>query len=456
MQSSKLSRRSFLRWTALTGAAAFVAACQPQAPTKPAETADPAGQPTAGAAEPTAAASLKGNLTVWTYPAGDNDAVDVYEPLTAKFNEDYPDIKVSVDVQSWNGRREKLYAAAAAGQPPDIWWADSDTLITYAAKGVALPLNEAFTDEMLEDIGERNVEMGTYKGELLIIANRIHCNGPAHNGKLMAECGFDAKQGISTWDELLAVAETAKSKGYYADQINTYEWQHWLFWLRQAGGQVYSDDGTKVTLREQPCVDTLAMWAKLFQEGYVPKEGAVSTAEAANALPDYYTEQKQVTRGFSDSNDCYLVPEAIDGFQHEVSQPRRRDDSHALHSGQAAMRGWSVAKLSKQQDAAIEWVKWNTTPEGIGLFCSLTQEVPTGPKSMELWEAEPCAIEFVKTHEPHAVFNADNYTLWQESKVVCAPHFQAAVLGVETVEQAIEESAKELEVLLEESLQSQG
>ena len=39
-------------------------------------------------------------------------------------------------------------------------------------------------------------------------------------------------------------------------------------------------------------------------------------------------------------------------------------------------------------------------------------------------------------------FNADNYTLWQESKVVWRAHFQAAVLGVETVEQAIEESAR--------------
>ena len=135
MQSSKLSRRSFLRWTALTGAAAFVAACQPQAPTKPAETADPAGQPTAGAAEPTAAASLMGNphrldlrpvtMMRWTFTSRSR-------PSSTR--------TIRTSRSRWMSNpgmgREKLYAAAAAGQPPDIWWADSDTLITYAAKGV--------------------------------------------------------------------------------------------------------------------------------------------------------------------------------------------------------------------------------------------------------------------------------------------------------------------------------
>lgn len=467
MQRKRASRRTFMRWASTVGLASAIAACKPEVIEKVVKETVAVEKVVKETVQvesvkvvekvvtATPKASLKGDLTIWSYPTGDNDAVNVYEPLNARFNQAFPNIRVTVDVQTWNGRREKLYAAAAAGQPPDIWWADSDTLTTYAAKGVALPLNEAFTKEMLADIGERNVAMGTHKGELLIVANRIHVDGPGHNGKLMKECGFDEKKGVSTWDELLALAEKAKSKGWYADFINTYEWQHWLIWLRQAGGSVYSADGTKVTLREKPCVDTLTMWVKLFQSGFVPKEGAVSTAEAANAIPNYFAEQKQVTRHFSNGKECWLVPKAVPGFQYVVSQPRRRDANHKLHSAQAAMRGWSVAKLSKQREAAIEWVKFQTTPEAIGLFCTLTQEIPTGPQSMKYWKSEACVVEHVKTHEPYLVFNADNYTLWQESKVVCAPHFQAAVLGVETVEQAIEASARELEKLLSESLKKQ-
>jgi multiple sugar transport system substrate-binding protein len=472
MNAKNLTRRAFVQSTAVVGAGLLAAACQPkivevekivketvevevEKEVKVVETVIVEGEAKVVEKVVTAAPAspVEGTVVVWTYPNTEDDAGIIYEPLNAAFNREYPGIKVEVDIQPWRERREKLYAAAAAGDPPDIWWADSDTLLTYAAKGVALPLEDKVDASLLTDIGERNLKMGTADGHLLIIANRIHCDGQGHNGTLMADCGFDAQEGVSTWDEILALAEVAKSKDLYADFINTFEWQHWLIWLRQTGGAVYSEDGKQVRLREEPAQAALGMWVTMFQEGFVPKEGAVGSAEAATNLPDYWSEQKQVTTHFAPANSCTNIKRQQPGFDYRVSRPRRRNDQYKLHSAQAAMRGWAISKLAPSPDAALEWLKFNIRPQILALFCTLGQQVPTGPESMKLWSADPCTIEHVRAMEPYLVFNQDNYTLWQESKIVCAPHFQAAVLGIETVDQALEAMSTELEALLAEQLQ---
>ncbi len=52
-----------------------------------------------------------------------------------------------VEVQPWGGRREKLYAAAAAGEAPDIWDATTDTVPAYITKGVILGLDDLLSAE---------------------------------------------------------------------------------------------------------------------------------------------------------------------------------------------------------------------------------------------------------------------------------------------------------------------
>ena len=54
---------------------------------------------------------------------------------------------------------------------------------------------------------------------------------------------------------------------------------------------------------------------------------------------------------------------------------------------------------------------------------------PNGDMSKEDWE---------KKQSLYAFAGAETQTLWQESKTICAPHFQGAVLGEETVDQALD------------------
>jgi multiple sugar transport system substrate-binding protein len=407
--------------------------------------------PAAPGAEAGAAAG-SATLEIWTYPRTENDAEIVYKPMMAKFNETYPDIQTRIDVQPWGGRREKLYAAAAAGTPPDIWFATTDTVPAYIEKDVILPLSDLITPEELADYTEAELEAASMDGQLYMPLTESEVNGFGYNGGLLRELGHDpATAKFETWDELFALAEQAKTKGYYLEQLSTMEWAEWLDTLHEAGGNVFAEDRTRSLMTEQPAIDTLTRWVTEFQNGWVPIEYAIGSVDESEGLPDYFLGLEQVT-GRREDAACVQDVDAAPELEYVLGHPRRKDASLPLVSGLVSGQGWAITKGSKQKDAALTWVKWMITPENIGMYCTLGGATPVGTKSKEGWEPDACVLEHVNRFSPYLFAGVDTNTLWQESKVVCGPHFQAAVLGEETVEQALEACDAELNALLQEKL----
>ncbi len=76
---------------------------------------------------------------------------------------------------------------------------------------------------------------------------------------------------------------------------------------------------------------------------------------------------------------------------------------------------------------------------------------PIGNRSkIEFWNPDPCVLEHVNRHGPHLSSDQDWNALWQESKVVCGPQLQAAILGHCTVDEALENMQTEIDALLAE------
>src|SRR5579871_2962812 len=146
-----LSRRGLIKATVSIGAMTLLAACSQSAATptaaptnssgaKPTEASQPAGggQPTAttqpaGASQPTAAPNAataapaapstsgpSGKVVMWAFPLTKDDPKNIWNPLIDKFKKQYASVDVEVQMQSWDGRREKMLAAAAAKATPDM------------------------------------------------------------------------------------------------------------------------------------------------------------------------------------------------------------------------------------------------------------------------------------------------------------------------------------------------
>lgn len=439
MKSAQLTRRAFLRWTATASAGSFLAACV--APTAPAAPAADSGTGSAGSTA---------TLEIWTYPRTENDAELVYKPMMEKFNELHPEIQTQIDVQPWGGRREKLYAAAAAGTPPDIWFATTDTVPAYIEKDVILPLTDLLSPEELADYSPAELDAASMDGQLYMPLTEAEVNGIAYNGGLLRELGYDpATAKFETWDELYTLGEQAAEKGYYLEAISTMNWTEWLTTVHEAGGTVFSEDRTRSLLTEQPAIDALTRWVTEYQNNWVPLEYAIGSDDESEGLPDYWLGLQQVTNRAEDAA-CVLDVESAPTLEYVQGHPRRKDASLDPVAGIVSGQGWAITKLSDQKDAALTWVKFMITPENITLYCTLAGASPVGKQAQAAWQPEACVLNHVNQFSQYLFAGVDTNTLWQESKVVCGPHFQAAVLGVSTVEQALEAADAELNKLLQE------
>jgi multiple sugar transport system substrate-binding protein len=139
---------------AVAGAAALgllLGACGPRGGTasEPAVTAPPAPTPATSAeagasAEPTEKPALAGDLSVWTYPQGDDEtSLKAYK---AAFEELYPDVTVKISVIPEDTYQTKVTTALQAHKPPDVAiiedraWMKADRVLDltpyYASWGV--------------------------------------------------------------------------------------------------------------------------------------------------------------------------------------------------------------------------------------------------------------------------------------------------------------------------------
>ena len=433
MKRSALSRRQFLQLTAGVTVTSVLAACV--APTAPADSGDGGGGGST-------------TIEVWAYPRTENDGDIVYAPLNEGFHAAHPDIMAEVEVQPWGGRREKLYAAAAAGTPPDIWDATTDTVPAYITKDVILGLDDHLTAEDLADYNPAEVEAASLDGVLYMPLIEAEVNGIAYNGGLLSELGYDpATASFETWDELYALGEKAAEQNWYLENLSTFSWGGFLVTVHEAGGQVYTDDRTSSNFLEQPAIDALTRWVKEFENGWVPLEYAIGSVDEQGGLPDYWLSLEQVTARREDAA-CVQDVEANPDLDYVIGHARSIDSSVSPVSGIVSGQGWAVTRQSDAVDAAVTWVKYMIAPEQIGARATLAGTTPVGNESKVDWNPAPCTLEYVNRFGPLLFAGVDTNTLWQESKVVAGPQFQAAVLGQATVEEALENIKTEIDALL--------
>ncbi len=452
MESRGTSRRAFLKQAGAVLAGAVLTACGAAPTATPVPAAKPAAT-TAPAAQSTPAKStVSGDLQIWAYTNIDNDLDTVYKPQMVKFNQQFPSIKWNIDVQPWGGRREKLYAAFAANSAPDIWNATTDTLLTYVDKKIAAPLDDILPWSLLDSWGyfKDVYDAGSLDGKNYITVNWVLVLGYGYNGKLMQDLGYDPATTPMTWDDFLALGEKGKAKGIYLENTTLTDWSEWLHTVHQAGGTVYNADKATTNMTKQPCVDALTRWVKQYKNGYTALEHAVATDDAATKVPDYFKEGKQLTKIHFYNTDCQLVLKTDPTFPIKAGAPRQRTKNDAPISGLSSGNGWSMTASSKYKQAAGEWIKWMQTPENMAEWANGMIKTPPSTKAQALWKPAACVKEFMDRNAQFQFAGLDTQLLWQESKTVCAPYFQAAVLGKMAPEQALANCDKELTALLKE------
>ena len=162
---SKLSRRAFLRGTALVGAGAALAACAPApAPAPAAEPAKPAA-PAAPAAQP---AAQKAKIRF----ISNHGEADV--PLFKKVLENFAAKNANIEVEYLDIAGNEFYNSintqGAGGQLPDVWYTRTFDVPVYASKDWTIslqPLADRDAKEVnVDDFWPAELAQMKWKGQL--------------------------------------------------------------------------------------------------------------------------------------------------------------------------------------------------------------------------------------------------------------------------------------------------
>jgi len=396
-----------------------------------------------------------GSLKIWVFPLTENDMDVLWEPLMGRFKEAYPNIETNIELLPWGGRREKMLTAFAAGEAPDIAYVNTDTLSLFGTNDVLMPLGDVIPQGVWDDL-TGDLERGlSWEGKRLMFPTLMIGTGHLYNKGLFEEIGWDVEKPPETWDDLRELGAASKDAGYFMTSWNTMDWGNcWVTMIWQAGGNVYSEDLTKVLLNTDPAYETLSFEVELFQNEWVPKEGAVGSPEesSAAAAVNYWIEGKQTLSGWGNATIVQNTKSQAPDIDFGLVPVWKNKEQVEL--GGAGC--WGIFKSTKAPEAAQAWLLWMIAPEQQGFYGAVTGFAPPRKSAYAYWPADPGVKAFMELRLDYLRMNQDSSYFWQEGKITCAPYFQAAVLGYQSVEEALAGAQEELQAIVDEWNEKRG
>lgn len=289
------SRRSLIRSLTLgASAAAALAACggapasptaapkaaEPTKPaaaaptTAPAPAATPTAAPAAKPAEPTKPAAAAASPTPAAKPAtGAQTTLTLvgwnYEPPLVqqnldRFMEQYPQYKVNYEPIAGE-YLTALIPKFQAKSPIDVVYVRDQYLAAWVDAGYLTPMDDFIGyKEYLQDVYPLNIQQTTYKGKSWGTWYYTDFMILAYNNKMLNDAGYSKPP--ETLDELRKICETMKQKGIaeFPLQMDLTKgsdamWDLWI-WVKASGGRLLDDDGAPTYPDKDKVPEEIIKW----------------------------------------------------------------------------------------------------------------------------------------------------------------------------------------------------
>ncbi|TDQ37408.1 ABC transporter substrate-binding protein [Aureibacillus halotolerans] len=274
---------------------------------------------------------------------------------------------------SSTGHDEKLLAAVAGGNPPDIMRFDRFMIGAWAAEGALTDLTElAERDGVLErPYYPFAIEEATYQDKLYGLPISVDSRLVFYNKDHFKAAGLDLNDLPKTLDELEEAADVlTKKTGNRFDQIGFIPWydQGSLYtWGWSFGGQFVDPETGKVTANDEEIVAAL-QWLVDYGDKYGVEEmtGFVDS-QGSNAMDPFLSGQLSMT-----VSGPWKVPQ-IRKFAPDLNYgvfpiPTPDGSDPITWSGGFSM---VVPKGAQNVDGAWEFAKYFSSQEGQEIFSGI-------------------------------------------------------------------------------------
>lgn len=293
-----LSRRTFLRLSALAAAGVAVASCAvPAAPAGSGESGAPAAQPV--------------DLEFWSMNYGDAEEWNqIFADFAAQFREESGGINVTMEVINWAQSRDTYLLVASGGEHPDaadMFWLYSHVQLGKGEYG-PMPITD-YKELYWPDLEERFYAPALadvfWQGEFYGIPWRGDIRPMLYRTDFLEEAGFSEPP--KTWSDLVEYGKALTQRDAnnnvtrYGIDFNisgAQPAQGLLPLVWQAGGEFMSEDGMTATIDTPEVQEALqfvydAMWThqisptNAMDPAWVPVDEFIASRVAVNTMvPD--------------------------------------------------------------------------------------------------------------------------------------------------------------------------
>lgn len=216
------------------------------------------------------AAAVAQDKTVVFWNNWDGSRAEQLRTVLDSFEAAHPGIKVENVTLTSSTTTQRMLAAVASGEVPDLYMTGSNDVSQWASLGALMPLDDYVARDNLDLDGifyASSIEGSRYNGDLIQLPFKIPTSLAVwYNRSLFTEAGLDPDNPPKTWQELEAAAMAlTKREGDVITQhgfnvcINCTTAAENAFneWLSRNGGNLLTADAKDVAFDNERGIETL-------------------------------------------------------------------------------------------------------------------------------------------------------------------------------------------------------
>ncbi|MEV7197013.1 extracellular solute-binding protein [Streptomyces sp. NPDC093510] len=295
-----------------------------------------------------------GRTTLDVWLMRDSVSADFQKKFEKGFEAAHPDIDVRVQIQEWEGIGEKVTAALAGNDAPDVIETGNTQVAQLAQSGGLLDLSDKVDElggkDWLKGLAEPGAHEGKQYGIPYYAANRV----VVYRTDLFAKAGVDA-DAIKTRDQWIAATkklDKGEQQGIYLPGQNWYTLSGFIW--DEGGDLATESDGTwRGALDTPEALRAMAFYKKLQALGKGPEDSDEARPPQAEVMAKGQVAQIVSTPGGAD-----VIAQNNAGLKDKLGffpiPGRTAGTPGAVFTGGSDL---VIPVMSKHHDAAYTFVK---------------------------------------------------------------------------------------------------
>lgn len=406
------------------------------------------------------------NLVVWSSAKwkgvfdADEEGADYdsfFKEAIRRYEEDHPNVNISVEIIPGDSRDEKLNIALKSNSLPDIMFESTFTMSSFVYKDAIVSLDDIITDEDRADISEGMWDNCSAEGHVFCFPFSHQPGTLVYNAKMFREAGLDEYIGgeydVVTWslEDFEKILRTLKEKlpnvypmSLYAKNNQADTWT--LAYLRMFGNEFF-DDNNRLIVNQESGVKAAQFLKNLYDEGLTVAGAESLSSNDCNAL----FINGQVAVSFTNNILLGTQMQEMKGMDPDAdirlaNIPAENNPlTFTYVTGGMAMNTGDPVRIAE----AKNFIKYfSTDPE---LVVASKNGLPVRSSVTEQVKGEMPYLEALNENAKYLFDFSHNIAGYTELRNVLFPELQALLIGEKTAQQAMDDYVSNGNAVIEQA-----